>query len=664
MFLCLASLAPATTYYVDATAGHDTSDGRSPATAWKTLAKVSAQSFAPGDTIRLACGQRWREQLTIASSGATNNSITFGAYGAGAPPVISGANAITGWSQQSSNIWKAPCSAQPNIIAVGGAAGNRQTALSALAAARDWFWSGGTLYLYSTNSPALLASPGVEASARTYCIYADGRSHLSFIGLRLELGNRSCLRVNGTSADVRLDQVAAFGAGDMAGFEFDAVSVITLVRCSADYGRAVSVGDGFAFKSGCRDVALQGCTASYNHRRGAQFDTGLGGFIHIIGGEFHHQSSLNQSDGISIDANDGVLIDGAWCHDNGINNDSADGIQISGLAKNPVVRRCLSENNYNGGIILNADGGSIYDNISRGNRHGVAVCGNPSQSLNIKNNTCYENQFDLFFYQDFSTEVLAAPVNIYNNIFYGTSNGHLAMQLSSGLTDGAIAMDNNCLWGASDNTMISWKGTSYKRSALASFVSATGKNRNGIGAEPLFVNAGAGNFHLQAGSPCIDRGAAAPLAGDQLGVPVPQGAAPDLGALEYYGGAMPAGQSMPHVATIARIDPTPTYAAQVRFNVTFSAPVLGVSAGNFYPTVSGATIAGVSGSGALYTVTVNTGGVGALALGLRDGGTIWGADGLPLGGAGKGNGDALGSAAYNVVKKPVKTAARFWQLYE
>ena len=82
MFLCLASLAPATTYYVDATAGHDTSDGRSPATAWKTLAKVSAQSFAPGDTIRLACGQRWREQLTIASSGATNNSITFGAYGA------------------------------------------------------------------------------------------------------------------------------------------------------------------------------------------------------------------------------------------------------------------------------------------------------------------------------------------------------------------------------------------------------------------------------------------------------------------------------------------------------------------------------------------------------------------------------------------------------
>ena len=41
------------TYYVDATNGNDASNGLSEATPWKTVAKVNASSFNPGDQILL-----------------------------------------------------------------------------------------------------------------------------------------------------------------------------------------------------------------------------------------------------------------------------------------------------------------------------------------------------------------------------------------------------------------------------------------------------------------------------------------------------------------------------------------------------------------------------------------------------------------------------------
>ena len=50
------STVNATTYYVDATHGNDNNDGLSPATAWRTMGKVSDFSFLPGDSILLKRG--------------------------------------------------------------------------------------------------------------------------------------------------------------------------------------------------------------------------------------------------------------------------------------------------------------------------------------------------------------------------------------------------------------------------------------------------------------------------------------------------------------------------------------------------------------------------------------------------------------------------------
>ena len=96
--ICLGMAAPsgATTYYVAASNGNDANDGLSSATAWKTISKVNALSFQPGDNILFKSGEMWREQLVPPSSGTAGNVITFGAYSSGAKPVISGANVVNG----------------------------------------------------------------------------------------------------------------------------------------------------------------------------------------------------------------------------------------------------------------------------------------------------------------------------------------------------------------------------------------------------------------------------------------------------------------------------------------------------------------------------------------------------------------------------------------
>ncbi len=95
-----AALAPSSgAYYVDAAGGSGADDGLSPATAWRTLDKVSAMAFNPGDSILLKRGAVWRERLVISSSGTSEQPITFGAYGTGARPRISSADVVTGWVQ-------------------------------------------------------------------------------------------------------------------------------------------------------------------------------------------------------------------------------------------------------------------------------------------------------------------------------------------------------------------------------------------------------------------------------------------------------------------------------------------------------------------------------------------------------------------------------------
>ncbi len=83
-------LSNAQEYYVDATLGSDSNSGRSAYQPWKTIAKVNAATFQPGDQILFKRGETWAEMLTPPSSGDTQKYVYFGAYGSGDIPVING----------------------------------------------------------------------------------------------------------------------------------------------------------------------------------------------------------------------------------------------------------------------------------------------------------------------------------------------------------------------------------------------------------------------------------------------------------------------------------------------------------------------------------------------------------------------------------------------
>lgn len=80
-----------TTYYVDSTIGDDSNSGTSPETPWKSLDKVTATTFLPGDTILLKSGSVWNgEWLWPKGSGTADAPIKIDKYGGDALPVING----------------------------------------------------------------------------------------------------------------------------------------------------------------------------------------------------------------------------------------------------------------------------------------------------------------------------------------------------------------------------------------------------------------------------------------------------------------------------------------------------------------------------------------------------------------------------------------------
>lgn len=82
--------ASSQTYYVSYSSGNDSNDGLSASTPWKTLGKVSSQTFGAGDSILLKKGDAWTgETLYLNGNGTSSNWITLSSYGTGtAKPVI------------------------------------------------------------------------------------------------------------------------------------------------------------------------------------------------------------------------------------------------------------------------------------------------------------------------------------------------------------------------------------------------------------------------------------------------------------------------------------------------------------------------------------------------------------------------------------------------
>jgi len=95
----------------------------------------------------------------------------------------------------------------------------------------------------------------------------------------------------------------------------------------------------------------------------------------------------------------------------------------------------------------------------------------------------------------------------------------------------ALVMDGN-LWAQAEGNMILFADARYSQPEFARYQAEQGLEPHSLVGDPLFVDPAGRDFHLSPGSPCIDAAVSADRASDFDGTPVPQGAAPDIGALE------------------------------------------------------------------------------------------------------------------------------------
>ena len=94
----IATLAQATTFYVDASATSSTQNG-SLATPWKTLSQVSNNQnlFQPGDFVLFKRGETFTGTFYPTQGGTSTSQLTFGAYGTGNKPKFTGTGSTIGY---------------------------------------------------------------------------------------------------------------------------------------------------------------------------------------------------------------------------------------------------------------------------------------------------------------------------------------------------------------------------------------------------------------------------------------------------------------------------------------------------------------------------------------------------------------------------------------
>jgi hypothetical protein len=85
---CNAATPAAGTTFVDATAGRDTNDGATPATAWQTLTKVNATTFQAGNALCFKAGGAWTGALAPKGSGSSAAPVVVDMFGSGSKPRI------------------------------------------------------------------------------------------------------------------------------------------------------------------------------------------------------------------------------------------------------------------------------------------------------------------------------------------------------------------------------------------------------------------------------------------------------------------------------------------------------------------------------------------------------------------------------------------------
>ncbi|MCB9294658.1 MAG: right-handed parallel beta-helix repeat-containing protein [Lewinellaceae bacterium] len=485
MLLLLCSHLTATTYYVDAQNGSDNYNGTAPTHQsdkegpWKSLSKVNATRFSPGDRILFKRGSTWTDGPLEPRNGGTpggtvtihdsvigkpfsfdlvdpdnNNCIYFGAYGEGPKPKIDcqGKRGII---------------IRHNYIIVENLHfDNGDNNVVWLAAEDGNFWVN-IFHVDVTNTRA-------NAVRSSY-----GGGHLWLKGLYVYNYGVNGILLNGS----KNNKLKGVLVEDCRVEDPETVEKEDAITCHRDKEGNDMEGD----------VIIRNNTIRNSGEDGIDITTGHN--ILLEGNDIRHSYS------------GGIYIVKDW-----VSTVEARG---NFLFSNSISKGV-------GDLTIEVPDVWVYNNVIAGSGHHCLLIGS-TDNVKIWNNVIApKNRTGNFIW--FREDI--GKVEFKNNIFDFSQTDQ---DISGDIVPG-ISFDYNCYYGTSESQRIYGKKDFREMRAAH-----PGFEPHGVWADPQFAGPQRNapeHFMPASGSPCIDKGAEVPIKVDIRGAARPQGAGADLGIYE------------------------------------------------------------------------------------------------------------------------------------
>ena len=517
------------TYYLDATGGSDSNAGTSTAAPWKSLAKVNAKTFQPGDQLLLKAGQVWSGQLWPKGSGAAGSPIVLSSYGSGARPRIDGASRVTStvklndqqyWEIRSIEVTNtAPASSTPgaNLQDLRGIhiSGDNGQTLSSLHVDGVYVhdvsgqvnWIGGDT---AGNAPGVTFQTGWDNSKKTGGIVFDTTvTNVAAPGGSPTILN-DLLVQNSTISDTSFAGIVVKQySGDAAG----ATATGWGNRASASDANFhphtnVVIRNNYISQGG----TAYGCNAVYlTDVRGG-----------LVTGNTVYRAGTS---GIEMYFADSVVVQHNEIYQT---SKKAGGADFNGIDPDKATTNIVVQYNF------------VHDNGD-----GILLCEFSFGSVIVRYNILRNNtRYPLYLHSD-----KAATAAIYNNTVYNTVSGYLTYGYGTSLTS-TYSIRNNVYYTSKANATLTTSATvTYRNNLYAGTVTIPSSDTSAKTGDPRFVNPTVSGpygtptsgpqlntalgYALTAGSPAIDTGLTIGGNGgvDYAGGVLYHGAA-DIGALE------------------------------------------------------------------------------------------------------------------------------------
>jgi hypothetical protein len=434
-------------------------------------------------------------------------------------------------------IWQIALTTEPKVVYFDGVLGTHVASADECNGSGKWYWVSDVFYVYSASDPATaFTNPGVEAGTRNSAIHTNNKIYLTFDELILRDGNN----VN--------DSVVHVGSVTVTGF--------IIQNCTIERGRGAGIN--LLGSSTATSATIDACTIRDNAGFGILSDyvyttatvsnsTFTGNGWAALIDSIYYADIISKLDNFNIFGNDFSNVapngstdpTGNHCHniyaeattatieiyDNVFHDNLyGDGVKTQASAN---IYRNRFYGNSGSGIEIGTNGAInvgvlaycniFYGNCTNNNQGAIEESnkGAGTLSLTAYNNSFYKNGT----YADINIQENITALILKNNCVYSNT----AAYAYRSPTQSAATINNNCIYGPSGNPV-------YYNGASRSWATwqGLGFDMAGINTDPLFVSPT--DFHLQAGSPCINAGVDVGLITDYSGDDLFR--LPDIGALE------------------------------------------------------------------------------------------------------------------------------------